>query len=512
MGTKRREAFMGLIAPIGIDLDAVMTALRRALKAVSYTVNEIRLTDIFRENPHWYPVNYTTEEEKYQKYIEAGDNLCAESGRKDIMALYGVARLRKKESRDEIEALPEKVVHVFRQLKRVEEIHTMEEIFGRNSLYVSCYAPKKKRVDNLVKKMLKTERGTSRSKLESKALEIVAMDEDERDKPHGQRVIECYPLADFVLDCTSYKSLNESAKRLINIFWGDPFISPTRDEYSSYMANAASYRSLDLSRQVGAAIFGDKCEIISVGCNEVPRAGGGTYWTDGENDSRDYAIGYDSNQKVREDMSRDALVRLQRQGWFAGDYAKLPPDDLVEAAFYEDSTRVGPLARSMIKDVIEYGRMVHAEMNALADAARFRRSTIGATLYCTTMPCHMCTKLIIASGISRVVYIQPYGKSLIEELFDDSVAVDEHPDDERVIFDTLKGVTPNGFKRAFHKSRKRKNTDGSALMWDSANSSPIFPSNFAYYVPLEIKAIDDLGGALKIIADRHPSQADMSFG
>ena len=200
---------MGLIAPIGVDLEAVMTALRKALKAVTYKVNEVRLTDIFRENPHWYDVRYNSEEEKYRKYIAAGDQLCADSLRKDILALYGIAQLRKTASRPDGKHLPEATVHVFRQLKRVEEIKTLDEVSGRNALNISCYAPRKNRVSSLVKKMLKTERGTTKSKLESKALEIIAMDEDERDNPHGQRIIECYPLADFVIDCTSHKSLND---------------------------------------------------------------------------------------------------------------------------------------------------------------------------------------------------------------------------------------------------------------------------------------------------------------
>ena len=160
----------------------------------------------------------------------------------------------------------------------------------------------------------------------------------------------------------------------------------------------------------------------------------------------------------------------------------------------------------MIKDVIEFGRMVHAEMNALADAARFRRSTIGATLYCTTMPCHMCAKLIIASGIDRVVYLQPYTKSLVEELYPDSVAIDEHPQAKRVVFETLKGVTPNGFKRAFHKRDRRKNDDGTAKQWDPTQASPTFSSTFPYYLPLEVTAIELLQAGLAKVSQLHPKQ------
>ena len=53
-------------------------------------------------------------------------------------------------------------------------------------------------------------------------------------------------------------------------------------------------------------------------------------------------------------------------------------------------------------------RTIHAEQNALAYAARAGRSTEGATLYCTLSPCEACAKLIINSGIQKVVYWEEY--------------------------------------------------------------------------------------------------------
>jgi cytidine deaminase len=43
-----------------------------------------------------------------------------------------------------------------------------------------------------------------------------------------------------------------------------------------YMAKSASLRSAALTRQVGAAIFRETGELLTMGCNEVPKAGGGT--------------------------------------------------------------------------------------------------------------------------------------------------------------------------------------------------------------------------------------------
>lgn len=51
---------------------------------------------------------------------------------------------------------------------------------------------------------------------------------------------------------------------------------------------------------------------------------------------------------------------------------------------------------------------IHAESNAIIKAARSGLSTDGSTLYLTMSPCVDCSKLILQSGIKRVVYLTPY--------------------------------------------------------------------------------------------------------
>lgn len=48
-------------------------------------------------------------------------------------------------------------------------------------------------------------------------------------------------------------------------------------------------------------------------------------------------------------------------------------------------------------------RTTHAEQNAIANAARFGVALEGGTLYCHMTPCYVCAKMIINSGIKRVV-------------------------------------------------------------------------------------------------------------
>ncbi|MEM7819536.1 MAG: cytidine/deoxycytidylate deaminase family protein [Candidatus Aenigmatarchaeota archaeon] len=53
-------------------------------------------------------------------------------------------------------------------------------------------------------------------------------------------------------------------------------------------------------------------------------------------------------------------------------------------------------------------RTIHAEQNAICQAARFGISLDGATLYCKMVPCFTCAKMIINAGIKRVVCEKRY--------------------------------------------------------------------------------------------------------
>jgi dCMP deaminase len=52
--------------------------------------------------------------------------------------------------------------------------------------------------------------------------------------------------------------------------------------------------------------------------------------------------------------------------------------------------------------------VIHAEMNAILKAAKSGNAVDGSTLYLSLSPCQNCCKLIIQSGISRVVYLEGY--------------------------------------------------------------------------------------------------------
>jgi dCMP deaminase len=67
----------------------------------------------------------------------------------------------------------------------------------------------------------------------------------------------------------------------------------------------------------------------------------------------------------------------------------------------------------------EISRAVHAEQNAIIQAAVSGVGIGGATLYCTNQPCFICTKMLISAGIREFViqdgYADPLAKEMMEE-------------------------------------------------------------------------------------------------
>ena len=68
---------------------------------------------------------------------------------------------------------------------------------------------------------------------------------------------------------------------------------------------------------------------------------------------------------------------------------------------------------------------VHAEQNAIVQAAKLGITLEGATLYCTHQPCSMCSRMIINSGIKRVVYEKGYPDEFSLKLFGEAGTVIE---------------------------------------------------------------------------------------
>ncbi len=88
----------------------------------------------------------------------------------------------------------------------------------------------------------------------------------------------------------------------------------------------------------------------------------------------------------------------------------------------------------------EICRAVHAEQNAIIQAARQGASIKGGTLYCTINPCIICSKMIVNAGITRVVYEEEYSgeQKGIKFLEDAGVKVENYETDRMDRYTTEK--------------------------------------------------------------------------
>lgn len=68
----------------------------------------------------------------------------------------------------------------------------------------------------------------------------------------------------------------------------------------------------------------------------------------------------------------------------------------------------------------ELCRGIHAEQNAIIQAAYHGVSVKGASLYCTNLPCSICAKMIINAGIRKIYYQSGYADDLSREMISES--------------------------------------------------------------------------------------------
>jgi cytidine deaminase len=252
------------------------------------------------------------------------------------------------------------------------------------------------------------------------------------------------------------------ADRLIRLLFGDTLETPTPDEFGMFLARAAACRSSALGRQVGAVVTTPSGSVVAVGANETPKPGGGLCWITDAADRRDAAHDEDPSDSAKRRLVADLLDRLRKAKWLGKDFRRLPKEELAKRAMSDP--KLG-LRDSDLTGVTEFGSTVHAEMACLADAAMRGVSVAGCTLYTTTFPCHPCGRHIIAAGITRVVFIEPYPKSRLREFHEEEVALDEADQaGGRVSFHSFAGLAPTRYVDLF-TMLERKDPDGRVIQW-----------------------------------------------
>jgi deoxycytidylate deaminase len=283
---------------------------------------------------------------------------------------YGVAtkisEMRQRESTGTELAARSRTAYIINSLKHPAEVQKLREIYTHGFFAIGVFADDVRRSNYLVRE---------RQILHEQAQTLIVRGTDET-LPYGQHTSDTFHLSDFFVHYDSnIDKLKRDLWQFLDLIFGKPYITPTFDEFAMFMAFASALRSADLLRQVGAIIARDE-QILSTGANDTPRFGGGLYLPQYDNkgveivdtpDGRDYMRGIDSNSAEKNKIIQEIVQN-------ASD------------AFKEELKKL--LKNSRLNDITEYGRVVHAEIEAILACSRAGISSKGATLYSTTFPCH----------------------------------------------------------------------------------------------------------------------------
>ncbi len=480
------ELLFGFVAPIGVDLTPGIQFFRDFLERQKYHVIELKVTDLYpRFKKAVLPANPLVPApvyERFNAFIDYGNQLRDHFSDDAILAAATIEAIVRARN-----ALPkgtpfEKTAYLIRQFKRREEVELLRSVYGRLFFQISAYSRRGARIEALARRIADSERAAHPEQFRNRAEELVQRDTNESDVDHGQRVSKIFHDADFIINLDVREpSVQAQVDRFCEIVFSSNACSPTHIEYGMFSAKAAALRTLDLSRQVGAAIFSPQGEIVALGSNEVPKAGGGTYWSDEKYDARDYALGRDSNDQRKIQIVGELLEKLGLKD-------------------QKDKILANPKIRdSQIMDALEYGRIVHAEMCAISDAARLGRPTKDGILFSTTFPCHLCAKHIVAAGISKVWFLEPYPKSLAADLHPDSLDIENSDRGPYLEFPAVKfehffGITPRRYRELFERG-KRKDDEGNFVPYIAGKKIPYMDIKAPFYHELEreiLKKFDKL--------------------
>ncbi len=495
------ELVLGLITTVGTNTQRLIECLQDQFKFFGFTAEVINVSkDIL--NQFLTTPEPKTEYDRIVTYMDLGDAVRKEANDNAILMRGAAGQIYSK--REKIKGGPqprENIVYIIKSIKHPDEVTCLREIYGDGFYAVGVTSTKEERIHHLY---------AGKGLTEEQAKELITRDEEDDSSKFGQHTRDAFQRADYFLSITdSQVEMQNNVIRLVYLLFGNPYLTPTFDEYAMFMAYAASLRSADLSRQIGAVVTKDN-EIIASGVNDCAKPGGGLYWPEknekGEyNDisgGRDYTLKADSNKIEQARLINRIIEEFKKEFRLCSG----TDEEAIEDVKNQIRNR---LKKTGIGALTEYGRVVHAEMEALSMCARNMISSKGTTMYVTTFPCHNCAKHIIAAGVEKVYYIEPYPKSKALEFYQGQITtVDTDTNtntNKKVKFLPFSGVGPRRFIDLFSmdshrwQKRQRKNDEGETLKWDKSKANLRTPMPTMIYLEKENSAYSNFYEGTKTV-------------
>lgn len=488
-GRQSKELIIAFCGAIGAGVKEVKKEAREVLEELGYEIVDIRLSKLMDQFSS--PPGNIDAAKRYEHYQDLGDNLrnkfehqiLAEAAIREITVNRREVKDRlKKQGYDEKTAAlkidQRKVAYLLDQLKNPAEVELLRLVYANNFYLIGLIRSEEERRRNLISE-----------NIDSRQADNLIHRDRKTEEKHGQQTEKTILDSDVFIHNSqnNITHLKNTFVRFFNLIHGKNGITPTKHEKGMFAAFSASLQSACLSRQVGAAILDENGHIISTGRNDVPKAYGGLYSADdGQNDHRCIRKGGKCYNDDRKLSIKKQIEQL------------LISENIKEKDAKDISSRIYKEAK--ISSLLEFSRSIHAEMDAITTIARTGIGlTQGATLYTTTYPCHNCARHIVAAGITKAIFIEPYEKSLALDLHDD--AITNHADSTKVIFEAFEGVSPRRYAKFFFASDDRKNEKGEAKTITAK-----------YRNHVDIQFLDSYSNYETKIADEFSTRLNMNVG
>ncbi|PFH10133.1 deoxycytidylate deaminase [Collimonas sp. PA-H2] len=504
-----QELVLAFAGPIGCGTGQVVAEAKLALESVGYEVHVIKLSQIIETALGKETVKldanvyneYSSNVRRIMRLQDGGNELrkisssyLAEHAIEEIVVQRGHQKGLGVEPQDYI---PIRTAYLIDQIKHPDEVSMLRIVYRKLFHLIGVISVAEKRRSRL----LNIDRAASAIS------ELMERDRRQEDD-NGQQLDKALKLADFFIstDAGTTSSLQRKLRRFIGLLHGENGITPTTQEYGMYAAYSAGLKSACLSRQVGAAISDVSGKIVSTGCNDVPKATGGLYSAeDGTNDRRcvhrEEQICFNDQEKLshKADIRRALEELKQKQDEDVPLIPKSRLDDVLTAVF----------KASHIGDLTEFSRAVHAEMDAIISLARTGTpGIVGAHLFTTTFPCHSCARHIVAAGIDKVYYIEPYEKSLAKKLHADAIEFETEDDDVEkagysarpvrslVKFVHFEGVAPKQYLHFFQMTKRKDEITGNVIKIMPKDAPKAVSEYLDNYREFEAKVVQKLKNAV----------------
>lgn len=473
----RHPLVIAMTAPVGTRLEPFLTSLERSLRGYGYATEHVTLSgllDAIQRAP-WGRLPGRGQAGYYQKRMDAGDTLRQETGSGAALAALAVARVATlRPGQDRATA------YLLRSLKHPDEVELLRHVYGDALWLVAVVSDPGERREDFGEAL--TGATATFDDPRAEAERLIARDEADEEAAHGQHVRDVFAVADAFLPSRRGHDCGEDVRRLLEGVFGAPFLTPRPAEEAMRLSADASLRSAAVGRQVGAVLVARTGTTYVAGTNEVPRPGGGQFWAGDVPDHRDFRTGDDPNPAYTARMLQELFGRLGRSDWLRADLRGLGGDELLARARQPADGSESLLAGARAAAVLEFTRCLHAEQAAIVNAARQGLATEGASLYTTTFPCHECAKFIVGAGVREVVYVEPFPKSLVRQLYRD--LIDTRPPlplassngtgglgpGERVPFHPFVGFSPRRYGEVFVAGQRR--VDGGLADFDPGTAHP----------------------------------------